>query len=372
MRSVLKSVIGNIRIQSSSSWSSYWTPRNVVVVAITGGIRITWTPSLTDETEIWLSIGGGTPILITTLPPNTSSYDYTDASGFDLVFSLRFKLDTTVLNVPSSLTTTELVGQGATISWNDNNTEADHVEIWANIANGGYALLTTVLTGVQSYVHLTEELTNIKYKIRAKEGTLPVYSAFSSVSEITTSDRKILIDTFTAADNTDLSAHTPDVGAGVWSIGNGSWKINGNMVQQLTAGSAYYYAIKDAGKVNIDISADIKVITDNQSTGLTFRYVDISNKWKCHILKTAGDAVIYISKNNDVPYGSYPINVVVGSVYNLRVKTIGDTINVYWDHATDPCLVVVSDIYNTATNVGLTEYVDATYKTAFMDNFILR
>jgi hypothetical protein len=178
---------------SSSSWAAQHKPQNVLVVPIVGGVRITWTASSEFETEIYANEDGGACALIATIGLNIGTYDYTcDLSAHIYLFQLRFKDDNTILNVPISLATIEILG-GVRLTWDDNNTEADHFEIWANVAGAGFALLTTVEDGVQTIDHVVAVNITVVYKIRAKEGTLPLYSEYSDVNTITTTYAQDLI-----------------------------------------------------------------------------------------------------------------------------------------------------------------------------------
>jgi hypothetical protein len=169
------------------SGSGYWTQldiSDITLAQIVGGIRITWTPVAGAETEIYVSIDGGSYSLVTTTGLAVGTYDYTCDDGFTYSFKARTKFDATSLNIPSSLAVSQIEG-GARVTWVDNNTLADHYELWANINSGGYALLVTLLPGVQTYDHVIGQGNIIAYKVRAKEGTLPVYSSFPTEVSIT-------------------------------------------------------------------------------------------------------------------------------------------------------------------------------------------
>jgi uncharacterized protein (TIGR02145 family) len=164
------------------SESSAWTPQNIVLTLITGGIRIAFTPYAGAETEIYVSTNQGAYSLVTTLGVGIGTYDYMySEGGADFNFKLRSKIDTTVLNAPSNVASVKITG-GTRITWVDNNTESDHIEIYANISEAGYTLIATVLAGVQTYDH-TIGAGTVVYKVRAKEGTLPVYSNYSNVTD---------------------------------------------------------------------------------------------------------------------------------------------------------------------------------------------
>ena len=183
IRPVIKSAVISVRSASSGQICS---PSDLAVEVITGGLRLTWTPCADAETELYVSIDGSAYSLITTTGLTIGTYDYAcESDGFDYLFKARSKYDTTVLNAPINLVATG-ISTGVTLTWDDNNTEAEYIEIWADIASIGYVLVATILTGVETYDHAVDGGKLIDYKIRAKEGTLPVYSAYSSVTEITT------------------------------------------------------------------------------------------------------------------------------------------------------------------------------------------
>ena len=152
-------------------------PENIMLTEITGGIRITWDASATAETEIYVSVNQGTYFLEATIAPNIGAYDYVCDIGAEFDFKLRFKIDETVLNAPINLVS-QIVAGFIRLTWDDNNTEAEYIEIYGDTGSG-YSLITTLAVGVETYDHYLEGGNTITYKIRAKEGTLPVYSAYS-------------------------------------------------------------------------------------------------------------------------------------------------------------------------------------------------
>jgi hypothetical protein len=148
------------------SWSRNWTSQitNVIITPITGGNRITFTSVAGTQTEIWASIDGAAYALLTTLNIGVQTYDHTGLYAEIVDYKLRSKLIT--LSVPSTLSVAIITG-GLRLTWADNNTDATHIEIYANIAGGGYSLLTTVTAGTQAYDHVITTSV-VYYKIRAK------------------------------------------------------------------------------------------------------------------------------------------------------------------------------------------------------------
>ena len=174
----------SIRNGDDNSLSAYCSPLNFEIEEITGGIRLTWTPCLNAETEIWLSIDNGEYTLITTTGLTVGTYDYVTDNGVNLSFKLRSKYDATVLLKPTNLRVIAITG-GAILTWDNNNTEENTYEIYRKVGAGSYELLSTTLANVVTYTHIGAE-SNATYKVRAKEGTLPVYSDYSDEKTIVT------------------------------------------------------------------------------------------------------------------------------------------------------------------------------------------
>ncbi len=230
------SIIGRAALgcNASSGTSGFWWPLNIVLTLITGGIRITFTPFPGAETEVWISINGGAYTLITTLGLNINTYDYLHDPGVDISVKLRSKIDTTVLNIPNTLAAADLSSGIVRVTWLDNNTEASLFELWANIAGGGFSLLATILPGVQLYDHNVGQGVNVIYKIRAKEGTLPIYSGYSSTVTIT-SQVWTSVPTVSTTAISALLAITASSGGNVTSDGGASvtargvcWSLSAN------------------------------------------------------------------------------------------------------------------------------------------------
>jgi hypothetical protein len=188
------------------SGSCYWTPRNFNVVLVNpDGVdqqyaHITWTAA-TFETEIYRSLDGGEFTLLTTVAPNVGEYDdqLMDGNEHTAEYYGRFKSDTTVLNIPTGLAVAVISG-GYRITGTVNNTEADHIEIQANVDSAGYGIIQNIAVSGSTftYDYILAGSHIISFKVRAKEGTLPVYSGFTSEITITPADN--LIARMTAAD----------------------------------------------------------------------------------------------------------------------------------------------------------------------------
>jgi hypothetical protein len=138
--------------------------------------RLSWDVSAVFETEIYCSVNGGAAALLTTVAVNIGTYDDVRTYGIEceLAYYARFKNDTTVLSVPTGFGIAVIAG-GIRLTC-DAVTDADHYEWYANIDGSGSSLLTTTVN--PTYDH-TIQAFDIKYKVRAKEGTA-VYSSFTA------------------------------------------------------------------------------------------------------------------------------------------------------------------------------------------------
>jgi hypothetical protein len=258
MPSIIGTGVGTV-FKRPINLSSYLTPQNVIITPIPGGIRITWTVrNNTLETEIYVSIDGGAYTLLTTTGLTIGTYDYTcDTGAHTYLFELRSKFDQTILNTPINPVTSEISAGVIRITWDDNNTESDHIELWADIASVGYALITTLNTGVETYDHTVGIGTNVKYKLRAKEGTLPVYSVYSSISEITT---------------TSPTSYTNTGGTGdrraIITLTKSGFTIGDGLLNQLVDGATTYFGIYVGGGgvlnqyINFDFGVGVSKIID--------------------------------------------------------------------------------------------------------------
>lgn len=172
--------------------------------------------------------------MLVTLAPNTATYDdqLMDGNDHTVDYRARFKNDVTTLNAPTGISST-ILSTGLRITWTDTNTEESNYEIWSSLDDAAYTLIDTTVANVQTYDY-TVSNAKVSIKIRAKTGTLPVYSSFSDVytfnpsysaeaqavfTKITALGssmnyvRKSLVDTYITAQKT----------AGLWDLTYAEW-----------------------------------------------------------------------------------------------------------------------------------------------------
>lgn len=104
----------------------------------------------------------------------------------------------------------------------------------------------------------------------------PFQSAFPA--EAITGPMVYFYDTFTGADGTALSAHTPDIDVvgGGWLAAT-AWTIQSNQANSAGAGAANY-ARANVGLADVTVSAQA-VTASGGRFGLVVRFVDTSNHW---------------------------------------------------------------------------------------------
>jgi hypothetical protein len=124
----------------------------------------------------------------------------------------------------------------------------------------------------------------------------------------------LFLDTFTDADATDITAHTPDSG-GMWSEPVGHQEISGN---QLTSTYiAQGFCLIDVGVSDCTVSAEFWAYPGGYP-GIVFRAADW---WHCWILRVTGSSSLEIVEFN----GTFSDNVRASASVTL---TAGDVISI--------------------------------------------
>lgn len=125
----------------------------------------------------------------------------------------------------------------------------------------------------------------------------------------------IVKDTFTDADGTSLTSHTPDISpTGLpWNSNTtlSGWTINNN---QVSGGSIAMY---DAGQSD-NISVSVDCIYGSYSA-ILFRGVDASNYYRARI-SSGGIGLFRFINGSYTSLGSYSFTPVAGTTYTIRVE----------------------------------------------------
>lgn len=188
----------------------------------------------------------------------------------------------------------------------------------------------------------------------------------------------VLMDYFTAADNTTLDAHTMTMGTG-WTQNALTAKIMSNKMVQNPNSSISGKFTSDAGKADVDISMDIDLPAGNlkrYTNGIILRWQDATYFMTvyvaCDVISPA--QVVYLMfASLDGTTESISLSAELGVTRTLRVVASGNNIKSYWNGALKHNRT--STYNNTKTKVGILEYVtgtaDGAYVVCPVDNFLV-
>lgn len=178
----------------------------------------------------------------------------------------------------------------------------------------------------------------------------------------------VLSDTFTDTDGVHLHDHTMNIGPG-WTAGN-TFTINNNRLVNSGSGG-HDYAVVEAGKADVDVSADFIIPANPYFQGsIIFRYQDSGNNWLLYLYATGTNVTVELYKGTGsyASQGSYNAGVLAPGTYPLRVVASGNNIKCYFNGT---LRIEVNDAtLNTKTKVGLHSWVTGSYVNVPVDNFI--
>jgi len=158
----------------------------------------------------------------------------------------------------------------------------------------------------------------------------------------------VVLDTFTDANGTALTAHTSDVGAGAWTNLVGTFDIQSNVANCTSVGATAYGGSTAVAVKNCGISDGVLEVV-NPSTGndrlLVFRATDKDNMWF---------ATVWL--------GNMKLSEITAGVHTYRASstptmTAGGKITVILDGQN------ISAFYNGANKIGYTSSVRQTVAT---------
>jgi hypothetical protein len=170
----------------------------------------------------------------------------------------------------------------------------------------------------------------------------------------------ILEDTFTAADNTSLDAHTIapiNRPATAWTERNGDWKIVGNEAK-LAVGLQAAIATCDPGIADCILECSVK--NDNTKTGSTYddgivaRYADASHLWQISISKS-GNAFRIVETDTTVTTRASAVISITATYYTIKATLAGQSITATLDGA-NPLSYASAALNQTVTVHGIRGY----------------
>jgi hypothetical protein len=159
----------------------------------------------------------------------------------------------------------------------------------------------------------------------------------------------LLLDHFSDANGTSLSAHTMDVGPG-WAL-SGTWTIQSNHAQCSAAGGAGWgLAYADAGVANA--TASVTLVQAANGIGIVGRLQDSNNFFFAYIGGSNATIVLWeMSAGSLVNRGSAATSFQVGDV--LSIQASGTTITARQSGSASASVSYTSTDFQTATKWGL-------------------
>ncbi len=178
-----------------------------------------------------------------------------------------------------------------------------------------------------------------------------------------------VVDTFTDANGTNITAHNPEINTvdWAWTSGSGTWTIEGGQLANGNADAVYRSVYGDFGYV--DLSMQVRLATFSSAgvpLNAVVRYQDHSNHWQIACDKTGGTVKISRRAAGSptlVATGSHAITD--GDI--LRVDCYGNTIDCYINGDLVVSYTSATD-YNTTTKCGVAKGADSSILYRW-DNF---
>ena len=182
----------------------------------------------------------------------------------------------------------------------------------------------------------------------------------------------LVSDTFTDANGTLLTAHTPDLNqtGQPWTVTGGPPTptiSNGRAVT--TGGPGHMQLTIDAGISDIDLATDYIVGSGPGMGGLAFRETDANNLLA--LITNQNVLQLYARQNGNWSLlGAQAIGALVpGSTHRLQVRAVGSNVQAMWD--SNVVFTVATTVQQTATRHGL-DWNTAYDTTSAYDNVFLQ
>ena len=145
----------------------------------------------------------------------------------------------------------------------------------------------------------------------------------------------IAYDSFTAATETVLTDHVPDLSPlGVaWTAASGIMDIQTNKAAGDTLAGGYSAAVINTQKADVVVTCVVTTGVGGSGPGLIMRWTDVSNYYSCY-LNNAGNAVVIIRRSTAdgaTVVVNTPMTIADSTAYTLKVETRGPNINFYVD-----------------------------------------
>lgn len=178
----------------------------------------------------------------------------------------------------------------------------------------------------------------------------------------------VVNDEFSDADDTLLTAHTPNVDqeGGGWVAYPTSWKISSGMAVPVPGADRRYMGI-DSGEADVTIECDVLFPNPANSVGLVSRLQDGTHCWFYIIHATAVARIYKDNAGFSMVTQAAEFVAVPGTWYHFKVVALGNNHDFYIDDILRAS--VVGDAFlNTQTRVGF--WVNGPNGSEFADSFV--
>jgi hypothetical protein len=178
----------------------------------------------------------------------------------------------------------------------------------------------------------------------------------SGVATVTVNTGPVaVLDTFTAADATRLSAHSPDVSlpSTAWSVTGSGVALNGNVARAGGADWDPITALIDSGTADGTIGVDWTPAGPTPAAAVVARAASATS-YITALYWSRTLSLFRVSDGSHTLLGQAPVADLSGATHRLELKLAGAEVEVWWDRVQQ---IVATDAFNaTATRHGFRWY----------------
>jgi len=198
-------------------------------------------------------------------------------------------------------------------------------------------------------------------------GLLAVESVQSS--EYFANADSLIYDTYTDANGTNVTSHTPQIG-GSYTASDANWQIQSNTLRRGAAGSGQPTAVLNGGTTDGVVEGTVTP-GGSGGSGLVFRFYDNNN---FYYVRVFGGTTLGIFKYvaGSVSGVGTTATVSAAGQWSARIELVGTTIRVFLNGATTPTLTATDASYQSfagaANSYGFHAATGDTPTSAIFDN----
>lgn len=155
------------------------------------------------------------------------------------------------------------------------------------------------------------------------------FRAFGSLTKY-----PLVFDSFTDANGTAITAHTPNISPAAWGNTAGAFNIQSNQANVASLAGGLALASIDTGVADCTIEAACVIKSGGQSS-IAFRVQDSTNFWSANLKDDATTGLRLLLFTGGAPVLNESVNMTItaGQTYALKVVLLGSQIDIYVDGA---------------------------------------